>query len=47
MAAASPEAGSRETLMIAGFLLDGNKWDGIDVGCRKGDEPIIEYRQIR
>jgi bifunctional non-homologous end joining protein LigD len=26
----------RETLTIAGFALDGNKWDGIYVGRRKG-----------
>ena len=26
----------RETLPIAGFALDGNKWDGIYVGRRKG-----------
>jgi bifunctional non-homologous end joining protein LigD len=25
----------RETLPIAGFALDGNKWDGIYVGRRK------------
>ncbi|GIQ75573.1 non-homologous end-joining DNA ligase [Bradyrhizobium sp. RD5-C2] len=30
----------RETLTIAGFALDGNKWDGIYVGRRKGDELI-------
>jgi ATP-dependent DNA ligase len=28
----------RETLPIAGFALDGNKWDGIYVGRRKGKE---------
>src|SRR6185437_14731450 len=27
----------RETLMIAGFALDGNKWDGLYVGRRNGD----------
>jgi bifunctional non-homologous end joining protein LigD len=30
----------RETLAIAGFALDGNKWDGIYVGRRKGDDLI-------
>jgi bifunctional non-homologous end joining protein LigD len=30
----------RETLTIAGFALDGNKWDGIYVGRRKGDDLI-------
>ena len=30
----------RETLTIAGFALDGNEWDGIYVGRRKGDELI-------
>ncbi|SED10914.1 non-homologous end-joining DNA ligase [Bradyrhizobium erythrophlei] len=30
----------RETLTIAGFALYGNKWDGIYVGRRKGDELI-------
>ena len=29
----------RETLTIAGFALDGTKWDGLYVGRRKGDEP--------
>jgi bifunctional non-homologous end joining protein LigD len=28
----------RETLTIAGFALDGNKWDGIYVGRRKGKD---------
>ena len=28
----------RETLAIAGFALDGSKWDGIYVGRHKGDE---------
>ncbi|WP_407152431.1 non-homologous end-joining DNA ligase [Bradyrhizobium sp. ORS 86] len=28
----------RETLTIAGFALDGTKWDGIYVGRRKGDD---------
>jgi bifunctional non-homologous end joining protein LigD len=28
----------RETLAIAGFALDGSKWDGIYVGRQKGDE---------
>jgi bifunctional non-homologous end joining protein LigD len=28
----------RETLTIAGFALDGNKWDGIYVGRRKGTD---------
>jgi len=30
----------RETLTIAGFALDGNKWDGIYVGRRKGEDLI-------
>ncbi|MHC2250810.1 bifunctional non-homologous end joining protein LigD [Bradyrhizobium embrapense] len=30
----------RETLPIAGFALDGNEWDGIYVGRRRGDELI-------
>jgi hypothetical protein len=30
----------RETLTIAGFALDGGKWDGIYVGRRTGDYPI-------
>ena len=30
----------RETLPIAGFALDGNKWDGIYVGRHKGRELI-------
>jgi bifunctional non-homologous end joining protein LigD len=30
----------RETLVIAGFALDGNKWDGIYVGRRQGDALI-------
>ena len=30
----------RETLTIAGFALDGNDWDGIYVGRRKGDDLI-------
>jgi bifunctional non-homologous end joining protein LigD len=30
----------RETLTIAGFALDGNAWDGIYLGRRKGDELI-------
>jgi len=30
----------RETLTIAGFALDGNKWDGIYVGRRKGKNLI-------
>jgi ATP-dependent DNA ligase len=29
-----------ETLTIAGFALDGNKWDGLYVGRRKGDELV-------
>jgi bifunctional non-homologous end joining protein LigD len=28
----------RETLPIAGFALDGNKWDGLYIGRRKGAE---------
>ena len=30
----------RETLMIAGFALDGNEWDGIYLGRRRGDDLI-------
>ena len=30
----------RETLTIAGFALDGNKWDGIYVGRRKGTDLV-------
>ncbi|MDA9478881.1 DNA ligase [Bradyrhizobium sp. CCBAU 65884] len=30
----------RETLTIAGFALDGSKWDGIYVGRRKGDDLV-------
>ncbi|MGY8663162.1 non-homologous end-joining DNA ligase [Bradyrhizobium sp. UFLA05-109] len=30
----------RETLVIAGFALDGNKWDGIYVGRRQGENLI-------
>src|SRR3954452_11235642 len=30
----------RETLPIAGFALDGNKWDGIYVGRRKGTDLV-------
>ena len=30
----------RETLTIAGFALDGGKWDGIYVGRRTGDDLI-------
>jgi bifunctional non-homologous end joining protein LigD len=30
----------RETLVIAGFALDGNKWDGIYVGRRQGRDLI-------
>ena len=30
----------RETLAIAGFTLDGNDWDGIYLGHRKGDDLI-------
>jgi bifunctional non-homologous end joining protein LigD len=30
----------RETLSIAGFALDGNKWDGLYIGRRKGNELI-------
>jgi bifunctional non-homologous end joining protein LigD len=30
----------RETLTIAGYALDGGKWDGIYVGRRKGDDLI-------
>jgi bifunctional non-homologous end joining protein LigD len=30
----------RETLPIAGFALDGNKWDGLYIGRRKGAELI-------
>jgi bifunctional non-homologous end joining protein LigD len=30
----------RETLTIAGFALDGSKWDGLYVGGRKGDDLV-------
>jgi bifunctional non-homologous end joining protein LigD len=30
----------RETLTIAGFALDGNKWDGLYLGRRKGDDLV-------
>ena len=30
----------RETLPIAGFALDGNKWDGLFIGRRKGRDLI-------
>ena len=30
----------RETLPIAGFALDGNKWDGLYIGRRKGKDLI-------
>jgi bifunctional non-homologous end joining protein LigD len=30
----------RETLMIAGFALDGKKWDGLYLGRRKGEELV-------
>jgi bifunctional non-homologous end joining protein LigD len=30
----------RETLMIAGFALDGNDWDGIYLGRRKGKDLV-------
>ncbi|MET0409485.1 MAG: DNA ligase, partial [Hyphomicrobium sp.] len=30
----------RETLPIAGFALDGTKWDGLYVGRRKGGELV-------
>ena len=30
----------RETLTIAGFALDGTKWDGLYLGRRKGDELV-------
>jgi bifunctional non-homologous end joining protein LigD len=30
----------RETLPIAGFALDGNKWDGLYVGRRKGKDLV-------
>ena len=30
----------RETLPIAGFALDGNKWDGLYIGRRKGNDLI-------
>ena len=30
----------RETLTIAGFALDGSKWDGLYVGRRKGDDLV-------
>jgi bifunctional non-homologous end joining protein LigD len=31
----------RETLAIAGFALDGTKWDGLYVGRRKGDDLVF------
>lgn len=30
----------RETLTIAGFALDGSKWDGLYLGRRQGDDLI-------
>ena len=30
----------RKTLTIAGFALDGSKWDGLFVGRRKGDDLV-------
>ena len=30
----------RKTLTIAGFVLDGTKWDGLYVGRRKGDDLV-------
>src|ERR1700691_3171197 len=30
----------RETLTIAGFALDGSKWDGLYVGRHKGDDLV-------
>ena len=30
----------RETLTIAGFALDGNKWDGLYIGRRKGKDLV-------
>jgi bifunctional non-homologous end joining protein LigD len=30
----------RETLTIAGFALDGTKWDGLYLGRRKGNELV-------
>ena len=33
-------APQRETLTIAGFALDGNDWDGIYLGRRKGDDLV-------
>jgi bifunctional non-homologous end joining protein LigD len=30
----------RETLTIAGFALDGNKWDGLYIGRRKGADLV-------
>jgi bifunctional non-homologous end joining protein LigD len=38
--AAHNEAAQRETLAIAGFALDGKKWDGIYLGRRRGNELI-------
>jgi bifunctional non-homologous end joining protein LigD len=34
----------RETLTIAGFALDGKKWDGIYVGRRKGADLVMPAR---
>jgi len=34
----------RETLTIAGFALDGNKWDGLYIGRRKGKDLLYAAR---
>jgi ATP-dependent DNA ligase len=34
----------RETLNIAGFALDGSKWDGLYLARRKGDDLIYSHR---
>jgi bifunctional non-homologous end joining protein LigD len=34
----------RETLTIAGFALDGNDWDGINLGRRKGNDLLYAGR---
>lgn len=31
----------RETLTIAGFAFDGNKWDGLYIGRRKGPDLVL------
>ena len=38
--AAKMTCAQRETLTIAGFALDGSKWEGLYVGRRKGDDLV-------